>query len=372
MKIVYFAPIEYGHLKQRPQYIAEGLSQNHEVWYIEPTISMIGALKYKKPYKKRCYDVSPSLHVVRLDGSLTLPLRYLGMDKLNFATLFEQWQLKKIAPNADIWWMGYESWGRFISKKMPKLVYDKMDDNVLMKSNRHIKQNFRKWEQNILEQASLVFVTARKFYKDLSQIHPNVHLLPNAMDSKLSQQFEKMSKNYKKVFGYVGMIDSWFDFEAVRKIALENPDCVIELVGPCNTKEEMPGNVNYRGRVPKEEVNKWIASFDVCLYPFVKDEFLDTINPVKLYEYLYMNKPVIAVSSMETRGFMPYVHCYEGYEELLELANQELMAPFSDIHKLDEFVNSNSWHHRIEKIGRVLGEKYNESNERIWNKTRSD
>lgn len=350
MKIVYFAPIEYGHLKQRPQYIAEGLSQNHEVWYIEPTISMIGALKYKKPYKKRCYDVSPSLHVVRLDGSLTLPLRYLGMDKFNFATLFEQWQLKKIAPNADIWWMGYESWGRFISKKMPKLVYDKMDDNVLMKSNRHIKQNFRKWEQNILEQASLVFVTARKFYKDLSQIHPNVHLLPNAMDSKLSQQFEKMSKNDKKVFGYVGMIDSWFDFEAVRKIALENPDCVIELVGPCNTKEEMPVNVNYRGKVPKEEVNKWIASFDVCLYPFVKDEFLDTINPVKIYEYLYMNKPVIAVSSMETRGFIPYVHCYEGYDELVKLSKQSLFLPFKDQKSRGGFIADNSWASRIECI----------------------
>lgn len=347
MKIVYFAPIEYEHLKQRPQYIAEGLSKNHEVWYIEPTISMIGALKYKKPYKKRSYDVSPTLHVVRLDGRLTLPLRYLGMDKLNIATLFEKWQLKRIVSDADIWWMGYESWGRFISKEMPKLVYDKMDDNVLMKSNRHIKQNFRKWEQHILEQASLVFVTARKFYKDLSQVHSNVHLLPNAADSKMSQVFEQVDKKGKNVFGYVGMIDSWFDFEAVRKIALSNPDCTIKLVGPCNAKEEMPENVEYIGRVPKEEVNKWIASFDVCLYPFVKDEFLDTINPVKIYEYLYMNKPVIAVSSMETRGFVPYVHCYEGDEELVKLANQELKAPFSDIHKLNEFASSNSWEQRI-------------------------
>lgn len=354
MKIVYFAPIEYEHLKQRPQYIAEGLSKNHEVWYIEPTISMVGALKYKKPYKKRCYDVSPTLHVVRLDGRLTLPLRYLGLDKFNIATLFEQWQLKKIVPNADIWWMGYESWGRFISKTMPKLVYDKMDDNVLMKSNRYIKQNFRRWEEQILKHASLVFVTARKFYKDLSKVHPNVHLLPNAVDSNLSQESEKVNKKDKKVFGYIGMIDSWFDFEAVRRIATANPDCIIELVGPCNAKEEMPSNVNYRGRVPKEEVNKWIESFDVCLYPFVQDDFLDTINPVKIYEYLYMNKPVIAVSSMETRQFKPLIYCYSEYNELEILSKMNLGVPFSEQEELVNFINNNSWKERVENIERIV------------------
>lgn len=368
MKIVYFAPIEYEHLKQRPQYIAEGLSQKHEVWYIEPTISIIGALKYKKSHKKRSYDISPTLHIIRLDGSLTLPLRYLGFDKFNLATLFERHQLNNIIPNADIWWMGYESWGRFISKKMPRLVYDKMDDNVLMKSNPHIKQNFRKWEQSILKKASWVFVTAHKFYKELSQIHPNVHLLPNAVDSKLSQEIEPANKKDKKVFGYVGMIDSWFDFEAVRKIALANPDCVIELVGPCNTKEEMPENVNYRGRVPKEEVNKWIASFDVCLYPFVKDEFLDTINPVKIYEYLYMNKPVIAVSSLETICFTPYVHCYSSYEELEKLASKTLNAPFPTKESVTSFIENNSWKKRGEVIEEILwGNNDEKDNARFWN-----
>lgn len=358
MKIVYFAPIEYKNLKQRPQYIAEELSKNHEVWYIEPTISIIGALKYKKDYQKRCYDVSSTLHIVRLDGSLTLPLRYLGIDRLNLATLFEKRQLKKMIPEADLWWVGYESWGRFLTKSSPRLVYDKMDDNVLMKSNRHIKKNFRRWEKEIIDHASIVFVTARKFYEELSKIHPNVHLLPNAVDSNATHEYMIASKNKRKIFGYVGMIDSWFDFEAIRKIALSNPDSIVELVGPCNKKEEMPSNVFFRGRVPKADVNKWISSFDVCLYPFKKDDFLDTINPVKIYEYLYMNKPVIAVSSMETRQFIPLIHCYEDYEELDKLVCDCLKVPFSTQKELKDFVDRNSWKNRGKLIDKTLKETF--------------
>ena len=47
MKILYFAPLAFGDLKQRPQEIAAALAEKHEVWYIEPTISLIGALKDK-------------------------------------------------------------------------------------------------------------------------------------------------------------------------------------------------------------------------------------------------------------------------------------------------------------------------------------
>ena len=43
MKILFFSPIEYQGLKQRPQYIAEGLAKKHEVTYVDPTVS---AMKY--------------------------------------------------------------------------------------------------------------------------------------------------------------------------------------------------------------------------------------------------------------------------------------------------------------------------------------
>ena len=41
MKIVYLAPIPYDGLRQRPQFLAEGLAREHEVIYVDPTVSML-------------------------------------------------------------------------------------------------------------------------------------------------------------------------------------------------------------------------------------------------------------------------------------------------------------------------------------------
>lgn len=353
MKIVYFSPIEYDDLKQRPQYIAEELSKKHDVWYIEPTISFLGALKYcNRKYKKRKYDISSTLHVVRLSGFFTLPLRYLGKDKKNLASLNEKEQLKRLIPDADIWWIGYEAWGRFLDSDSPKVIYDKMDDNVLMNKNPHIKLNLKYWEEVVLNRASAIFVTAKKFYNELSRTYSNVTLLPNAVDGSFLPSASK--RQDVKTYGYIGTIGHWFDNEAIIKIAEANPDASIILVGPCLQEKIEMQNVKYIGRVPKSEVNKWISKFDICLYPFKQNELLETINPVKIYEYLYMNKPVIAVKSTETVQFLPYIHCYSTYDELEKLSKEDLLCPFTSDEKGELFAKDNTWKQRVNVINQVI------------------
>ena len=70
MKILYFSPIEYQGLKQRPQYIAEGLARQHEVTYVDPTVSMMKfLLKGGEKPGGYAYRVNEHLKVVRLSGA---------------------------------------------------------------------------------------------------------------------------------------------------------------------------------------------------------------------------------------------------------------------------------------------------------------
>ena len=52
MKILYFAPIYYSDMKQRPQQIAEFLSKDHQIYYIEPTI--LNNRTYHKTFMVSC------------------------------------------------------------------------------------------------------------------------------------------------------------------------------------------------------------------------------------------------------------------------------------------------------------------------------
>ena len=48
------------------------------------------------------------------------------------------------------------------------------------------------------------------------------------------------------------------------------------------------------GRVTFDEVPKYLAASDICLLPGYRNETMENIVPIKIYEYLAMGKPVIA------------------------------------------------------------------------------
>ena len=356
MKIVYFSPIAFSDLKQRPQYIAEVLSRSHQVYYIEPTkriFSYIG----NKEFRGNQYNINENLTVIRCDGKMVLPFRWNVYDLLYLNGIYEYMQLKKIIDDSDVVIVGFEGWYNLIRRiKHKQIIYDKMDDNVQLSSAWKNKIYLRKCEHALIKQSSLMFVSAEEFKKRYEEQLP-VFLIPNAFDSKDSQYMPfELSLSEKKVYGYVGSIENWFDNSAIEKIAKDENNKVI-LVGPCGIERIKKKNVVYVGRVKKSEVAGYIKSFDICLYPFKKSKLLDTINPVKIYDYLSFNKPIIAVASKEIDKFGVNIYKYDNYVELEQLCKQKLQQPFRSKEDYDLFMKENSWENRVQVINDIL-EKY--------------
>lgn len=367
MKILYFAPMAFDDLKQRPQELAEALSKQNDVWYIEPTVSSIGALKDKNlDYRGKQYDISPALHVLKLDGSFALPIRMQFADPLRLNTYLERQQLSELLKTCDVIWIGYEVWERLLPSNIRGVVvYDKMDDNAKLTSNSIIRKFLIGSEKRLIKKCDLIFVTARKFL-DRFQTISNVYLIPNGLHYIAPTKKNKVIKKEGKVFGYIGKISHWFDNEAIQRLAVSNPDCDIILVGPCDIcKVQMP-NVKYIGSVPKDEIPDWICSFDVCLYPFKQNELLDTINPVKIYEYLAYNKPVLAVNSREIAEFKNLVYEYNDYNGLLLLSHKNLTVPFKTEAEKEVFLEQNSWCRRAEQIEQIIKEIKESPNEKNY------
>ena len=108
--------------------------------------------------------------------------------------------------------------------------------------------------------------------------------------------------------------------------------------------------VHYVAPVKKEQVAGIIEQFDVCLYNFKRNDLLDTINPVKIYEYLAMNKPVLAVESMETRQFGDKLLRYQSVEDVKQILSGKLEKPFTSDDERRKFIKTNSWEHRVKQI----------------------
>lgn len=362
MKIIYFSPIPYADIKQRPQHLAEELSQVHEVWYIDPTITGMRCLKKKVwdffPYK---YHVTSHLHVFRPNGLFAAHLCLQQYDPFLINTWFERLQLHKLISHADIIWIGYEGCYRLVrnsrilssrNSRTPVLIYDKMDDNVSLEQNTSIRQFLKKMCLELQKKANIIFVSSTVFYRELQGKHPYVYHIPNGVGMN-KKNIPETNKTFPlppvpaRRFGYIGTIGHWFDQELIRTLAAAMPDCEIALVGPVLIEKIDLPNIHYYGTIPKEDVEKWIQCFDVCLYPFKVSTFLDTIDPVKIYEYLAANKPVIAVESLETKKYGSCIYTYRTTEEFLDLCSlNNLQAPFSDRQKQKSFFGENSWEQR--------------------------
>ena len=373
MNIMYFSPIAYDDLKQRPQYIAEGLSQKNEVVFVEPTIRGISCLLRKlKGCRGRKNKIMGHLTVVRCDGRFVLPFRWNVVDFFAWNSILERKYLRLYLDKADVIIVGFEGWTNVLNPYKDKIIiYDKMDDNVLLASTKSYQIYLARMERKLLTMTNAMIVTAQKFADDYSGKVERIVQISNGVEQDICMPSAGTTDNNQKIYGYVGMISDWLDMEAIKTISAQVGTEIV-MVGPCNTEIYEAENITYVGRVPKTKVGEKIRSFDVCLYPFKTGSILDTINPVKIYEYLAENKPVIAVDGAETRKFGNLIYRYRTMEELCDLIHKKLEPPFRNVEQLRKYIEGNSWKNRVERLELVMEELENESNECIWNKTRSN
>lgn len=344
---------------QRPQYLALELAKHHSVIYVEPTVILAKQiLRSKESSGRREYDISPTLRVCRLNGVLAGHRALDGIDPLRLGTWWERRQVKQMLADIDLVWTGYCGWLPIIENARAPVVYDKMDENALLVQNNRLRRNLESLEAKMQRRADLIFVTAQVFEEQLVNSGKPVFRLPNAVARNIVPEAlprrAEAGAGRKKVFGYIGVIGTWFDMGAIMAILEADPNNKVVLVGPCHIPKYSHPRLEYREAVTRDQLAKEICSFDICLYPFAQSALLDTIEPVKIYEYLAFNRPVLTVSCRETKKYGKLIHRYDTVEELSALSIQPLAPPFGEDAARRRFIDDNCWEARGAQVEQAL------------------
>ena len=93
---------------------------------------------------------------------------------------------------------------------------------------------------------------------------------------------------------YVGTISEWFDFDLLISILDEYKTINAVLIGPSDVKIPKHDRIHYLGTVERKYIFNIMSHAWVLVMPFLINELVKSVNPVKLYEYIYMGKPIIA------------------------------------------------------------------------------
>ncbi len=121
----------------------------------------------------------------------------------------------------------------------------------------------------------------------------------------------KLYKNIKDelglegfILGYVGVLREWVDFEPIFKILNTlNSEIKLLIVGKegkfketvnLAKKYNVTDRVIFTENLPYSMIPKYISAMDICLIPFKLNSISENALPLKLFEYMACEKPIIS------------------------------------------------------------------------------
>ena len=359
MQLIYLSPLPWHSFAQRPHKFVE--------WFHETTG---GAVVWIDPYPTRFPAVSdfkriapavkppiqqfPDWLFVVHPGALPIePLPASGViNSLFWQRIFMR--LRQFAATDEtLVVMGKPSLLALeIIRRLPMLrsVYDAMDDFPAFYSGIS-RVAMRNREEKLVRRVTSVMVSSSALKQRWIKLRADIRLVRNGLDSTaLPIAQPKLPVRDQVVFGYVGTIASWFDWQWIIELARLRPNDLIRLIGPvfCSAPDRLPANIEILPACDHSAALRAMQEFDVGLIPFLSNKLTLSVDPIKYYEYRALGLPVISTDfgEMSFRLGEDGVFLSKNLVDLDQTIEEALMFQSSS-HATLQFQADNSWQARF-------------------------
>jgi glycosyltransferase involved in cell wall biosynthesis len=176
-------------------------------------------------------------------------------------------------------------------------------------------RRFARYEERVLQQCDWVIVVVEEAAERIEQLGVSPEqtvIVGNTEDTEavnIDRQDIELPPSAMKLL-YVGGIgpDRGLDvaIKAMPKIRRRIPSAVLVLVGDGISRSLLEqlalelgvaSSVHFEGQQPFSKVHAYIEAGDVCLVPHIASPEINSTMPHKLFQYMFMKKPVIVSSA---------------------------------------------------------------------------
>ena len=341
-RLLYLMHVDWSWIKQRPHFIAETLSTEYDLFVFYAVSRKRKSLTANNSLVKRWPMVLLPFSLPLVDFSVKLLYR-----------LFFSVVLAVLRPT--VIWITHPRLFEYLPPRAivgRALIYDCMDDATAFPGTTEYHDEIVLFEQSLLRRADCVFCSSENLRSKLigrGCDSTKIRIVRNAYDGHKLSSAEVLTQSdavYK--ICYFGTISVWVDFE-VLLFSLERISALeYHFYGPSEIALPEHPRLIFHGTIDHENLYRCAGVYDCFILPFRVTPLVESVDPVKLYEYINLARPVISIRYAEIERFRDFVYFYDGTESLLEaisLARQQGKAKYTAEQRLS-FLERNSWERR--------------------------
>lgn len=376
--IVIIARDIWGTTWRRRHFLAHEWRKSRPVVFVEPPFSLarglaglagpgrgaviraIGASRHPRKVDENLFVVSP---VKWLPASLP------GAGDINFPSERKTIRraLKELGLSRYVIWSNPEYGVHLLRGLSPELVvYDVTDDWTKTTLPGRQVREIDNDDRLMLKAAGIVFTVSKNLYDRKRAVHPNTYLLPNGVQAALYEGTLPTPPDLdalpRPILGYVGTLHPQrIDFALLETAAAAaREDYSIALVGPNlltgrqQAALKKTGRIHFLGEKSRLDIPAYVANFDVCIIPHVADAFTESLNPIKIYEYLAAGKPVVSTVKAGMEEFSQFLCVPSSAENFARDALRLAAGGGDDAAARREAVREHTWVARAARAISIL------------------
>ncbi len=230
----------------------------------------------------------------------------------------------------------------------------------------------KRHELAIRDDRILCVASADKLYEDVKKHRTkNLIKVTNGVEIdhfKISRDYGKIPSELKdivnsgrSIIGYYGALAKWLDYELIEKMAKENSNWHILLIGwnydksIDKTRIGELENVTVIGPINYIELPKFAIWFDVSIIPFLINDVTESTSPVKLFEYMALGHPIVTTAMPECKKYKSALvsHSTEEFKRnIVNALSMEKNDKYLETLKREAF--ENSWTQKSRDISNLI------------------
>lgn len=214
----------------------------------------------------------------------------------------------------------------------------------------------RQIEEKVILESDFVSAVSPSLIEKFAFLRTDIALVPNGFYEKVTGVNNK-NIALKKVengiinIGYFGhLTDAWFNWKLLFEVAEKRPNYHFHIIGyglsrKIEDKIEKCDNITFYGKIPTNQLYRYVKNWNIGIILFKESTLSKAVDPIKIYEYLFMGLPVIASGIKHLKDY-PNTYVIENSAEFIEKA--ETIVRGNDVRQdMDSFLQNSAWETRF-------------------------